>query len=74
MPIGSRGTRICSLPGCSEFVYRNPESGREYHYCGRTHARLAEDRGLTGVEEPNVDRVYRVRGWVHVCVRVCECM
>eukprot|EP00322_Chrysochromulina_rotalis_P018346 CAMPEP_0115845830 /NCGR_PEP_ID=MMETSP0287-20121206/9555_1 /TAXON_ID=412157 /ORGANISM="Chrysochromulina rotalis, Strain UIO044" /LENGTH=392 /DNA_ID=CAMNT_0003299617 /DNA_START=27 /DNA_END=1205 /DNA_ORIENTATION=- len=53
----------CSLTGCSAPRYVD-EHGHEHPYCGRTHAKLAEQRGLEAVdasEAPQVSAVWRGR-------------
>jgi len=38
--------RTCSLPGCNAPRYVDEATGRVHDYCGRTHSRLAAQRGL----------------------------
>lgn len=35
----------CSLPGCTAPKFREPDTGELRDYCGRSHARLASQRG-----------------------------
>ena len=67
----------CSLPGCSAPRYRDPSSGFEHDFCGRTHAREASAQGLlpAGAAGPNVpsagvDRVWRGRAGVAYALSV----
>jgi len=65
---GSSNQLRCALPGCNapRFTEAGPYA-RQHDFCGRTHALLARDRGLTGTtaglpiaqERPEtVDRVF----------------
>jgi hypothetical protein len=36
----------CALPGCTAPKFQEPDTGELRDYCGRTHARLASERGL----------------------------
>ena len=54
----------CSLAGCSAPRFVDPHTGHEHPYCGRTHAKLAAQRGQEAVavsDAPLVSTVWRGR-------------
>jgi len=63
----SSGSGACALPGCAAQRYVDRATGRRHDYCGRTHAKLAEQRGLMppseiGVAETDADTYKIWRG------------
>lgn len=36
--------RVCALSICDETVYKDPRTGQEHHFCGRTHATLYQQQ------------------------------
>ena len=57
----SGGRPRCGLPGCNAPRFVDPGTDVEYDFCGRTHAKLAESRGLLAppANDPRFDRVFK---------------